>query len=156
MRRGTKLLIGLMGAVAFWFLGVDWVWEVETCPDCHFVRDSAHHRVLGISIINNTNEQPSDLGTLLSDLGVPCEHQNLTHWRKHRWWGFVFCSCPCVNGVYLVTNNGWYEDEVFPYIYQYAEDHPDAGARFWKMIETDDVDGIAQIWSEVVRYGENR
>ena len=42
-RRGIfiplRVAMGVAGVSAVWFLTVDWSWFVESCPDCHLMRD---------------------------------------------------------------------------------------------------------------------
>lgn len=134
--------------VAIWFLAVDWSWFVTDCPDCLYVRDVGHYRVLGIPVRTHGYEHLSLIQVILEDLGVPCEHANCERWHKYRFWGLVFLACPCIDGSRLICSPDGYTDAMAAKVRRLGAEDPELAAQlhdtairkhdyqsFWRTIE---------------------
>ena len=131
-RKITITLLSLVFVTAFWFLGVDCSWFVETCPDCMFQRDIIQYRVFTIPIYQKSKDYDSDLEKVAADLGVECKHPNLVRWHKHRYWGLVYCACPCINGTDRMSGDEfeWYDDKARSIVKEMARTHPSLREEF--------------------------
>ncbi len=109
-RRGAMLYIrwttAIAALVAIWFLAVDWSWFVGggDCPDCKVGRFVDQYRVFGLPIKTTIDDDFSLIALTARDLGIPCSHPNLSFWQKERWWGLVYCRCPCWQGTIRLVN----------------------------------------------------
>ena len=123
-----KLIIVLLSPVfilAFWFLGLDSSWFVETCPDCGFGRDIMQYRVFTIPIYQQTKDYNTVLQKVAADIGAECKHPKLERWHKHRYWGLVICACPCINGTdRLVGGDEWYDDKAKSIVKEMVRTNP--------------------------------
>lgn len=82
-----------------WFLGVDWSWFVEECPDCVYQCSVTQYRVFGIPVTEDRRENRTPIQVTAEYLGAPCEHPRLERWHKYRFWGLCYCAAPCINGL---------------------------------------------------------
>lgn len=93
----TLLLIG--GLFLGWFVFVQWVIYLDDCPHClsrYFVRET---RVMGVRLHSATFPfQVSPIEETAITLGVPCDHHGSKRRMGWRYWGLVYCSCPCHQG----------------------------------------------------------
>jgi hypothetical protein len=124
-RKITITLSSLLFIVAFWFLGVDCSWFVETCPDCLFGRDIIQVRVLTIPIYQRTQVSETLLSKIAADVGAECQHPKLTRWHKARYWGLIICACPCIGGIHRMGGGDeWYDDKARLIVKDMAKNNP--------------------------------
>jgi hypothetical protein len=110
MNRKKYIAVSVVALLSLWFFGVDRSWYVHTCPDCAYGKDVLQYRIFTIPIHETTHESLTITQRVAADLGVQCEHDDLTSWHKHRWWGLLVCRSPCINGTYrLITDDSWYD-----------------------------------------------
>lgn len=114
-----------------WFIGVDWSWFVDRCPDCDYDRDVAEYRLFGMPVHKTVYEHPSLAQRISIDLGIGCSHPRIEHWHKHRWWGLCICRSPCINGVYsLIDDDSWYTEVVSSKLSALADRDPSIKTQF--------------------------
>lgn len=66
-----------------------------------------------------------------TDLGLPCQHPNMESWHKHRWWGLVYCTSPCINGIYRLTGpETWYDQNASDKVIALAESNASLKTEF--------------------------
>jgi hypothetical protein len=111
-RKLTTILLSTILILASWSLGVDGSWFVEECPDCLYGKDIYQIRVFTIPIYQRSEVYNSDFQKMATDIGMPCSLPNLLRWHKHRYWGFLICNCPCINGIERLSGSeDWYDDK---------------------------------------------
>lgn len=93
-----RVCVGLLGIGAVWMLAVDWSVFVDECPDCRAGAFVDQYRVFGYPVHTVADHPTSIFEQALSDFERPCMHPDYDRWHKHRWWGLVWCRCPCWNG----------------------------------------------------------
>jgi len=121
--------------VLVWFLGVDRSWFVETCGDCYSSRDVIQYRFLTVPFSERVVEQESPISRVARDLGVPCPHRNLTRWQKERWWGLLFCCCPCKSGITSLTwDERLYDERTIAIIKSLVKSNPELPEEFYRRI----------------------
>jgi len=134
-RKLTIISLSLVALAAFWFLGVDASWFVESCPDCQYGRDIYQIRVFTIPIYQRSQDYHSILEKITDDLGIPCSHPNLVRWHKHRYWGLLICACPCINGIYRLSGgDDWYDDKARAIVRELAKTDPSLRDEFAKQV----------------------
>lgn len=85
------LLIALL-----WFTAVCSEWHIEVCDDCGAWNEFLSTNVVGWEVYRE--EIHTELNEPWDAKFSTCEHQHVHHRMKHRYWGLVFCWCPCQNG----------------------------------------------------------
>ena len=132
MKRKLSIIsLSLVALAAFWFLGVDGSWFVESCPDCLYGRHIFQVRVFTIPVLSRDQVYHSILEKITDDLGIPCSHHNLVRWHKHRYWGLLICACPCINGMYgLSGGDDWYDDKARAIVIEMAKTDPSLRDKF--------------------------
>lgn len=131
IRRFRWLLIP--GAVAFWFLAVDWSWFVEDCPDCFYQRHLCVYRVCGIPLHTQIIEYHTPFEFFSRDLGYPCPHPRYWRFHKYRLWGLCVCKWPCHHGTFGVEGgpqSKWYPPSRQAEIKGIAATRPSLGEEF--------------------------
>jgi hypothetical protein len=138
MIRRRKILLhfsGIVVAIATWFLGIDWSWFEEDCPDCGYGRTIAQYRVFSYPVREQVVEHPTVLQRVASDLGVACDHANSRRWHKHRWWGLCYCSAPCNNGIdRLRDDDSWYNAAAVARLHEAMRSDADFTNRFREQV----------------------
>src|SRR5687768_6960809 len=130
-RRFLMAVAVVVGAITGWFLLVDLSWFEEQCPDCRYARTDIQYRVLTLPVRKWEDARPTALQQAAADIGVPCRHPNLHRWQKQRWWGLLYCGCPCHNGIVgLAMDHDWYDKSAAEKLRQLAKDDPDFANSF--------------------------
>lgn len=96
--RALSIFAVLAAVLGLWFLVVDKSAFVDECLDCGELRDVVQIRVFRIPVRENVIDRLSTKARVAKCLGVICHHENHQRWQKTRYWGLVFCGCPCWNG----------------------------------------------------------
>jgi hypothetical protein len=98
-RRGKlayfRIALSIVAVVVIWFAAVDWHWSIGHCSVCWSCRDKFQYRLLGIPISTRFRERRSTLQLALTDLCVPCAHEQCKLNLVQRHWGLLICECPC-------------------------------------------------------------
>lgn len=148
--RAVRPFVALLFLAAVWFLGVDYTETVVDCRDCLHGVDVFEFRVFGIPVSTTRRESQSLIECILRDLGEPCQHKHLLRHRRQRWWGMVFCACPCRNGVYrLVADLHDYDLEYQSTVIEYGEQHPEAADELWAIIKKKDFDAFQPFYRKI-------
>lgn len=120
-----------VAAIAAWFLAVDFSWFEENCPACLETRTVLQYRFSGYALHEETQVRPSVIQRASVDLGVPCSHDVIDRWHKHRWWGMLLCYYPCSNGtIGLVGDPTWYDRNLAAKIKSLRVTRPEVSAEF--------------------------
>jgi hypothetical protein len=134
-RRLFAIAAILVGAAAGWFLLVDFSWFEEKCPDCLYARTDIQYRVLTVPVRKWEDAEPTALQRAAADLGVPCHHPNLHRWQNQRWWGLLYCRCPCHHGIVgLAKDHDWYDQAAAEKLLQLAKEDPDFANSFHRRV----------------------
>ena len=134
-RRVVIAVVFLISATACWFLLVELSWFEEKCPDCLYARTDIQYRVLTVPVSKWEAAQPTALQQAAADLGVPCQHPHLHRWQKQRWWGLLYCSCPCHHGIVgLAMDDDWYDKPAAENLRQLAKKDPDFANNFQRRV----------------------
>lgn len=138
-----------------WFTAVDWSWFVDRCPDCAYDRDVAQYRVFSLPVHETVYEYPSLAQRISIDLGIGCSHPRIEHWHKHRWWGLCICRSPCFNGLYRLSgDDSWYNEVVSSKLSALAHRDPSIRTEFAvRVFQSHD---FAYIWTVLDRAGVDR
>jgi len=103
-------LVSLNALIAVWFTSVEWSWIQEDCLSCGHGRDVIETRFFSIVPRREIRREfPRVLELLAKDLGIPCTHERMTRWLKHRWLG----GCVPVEqfrGISRLWDPPWYPD----------------------------------------------
>lgn len=104
--RYIKYFLGILGVIVVWFVAIDKSYFVETCNDCFWRKNIVKYRLFHIPLSQRITERDSLISKVAYELEVPCQHLHIQHFYKQRWWGLVFCYCPCESGI-----DGLFSDE---------------------------------------------
>lgn len=125
----------LFAATVGWFLLVDLSWFEEQCPDCRYSRTDIRWRFITLPVHTWEEPRPTALQVAAHDLGVPCQHRNLHRWHKQRWWGLLYCKCPCHHGIVdLSRDHSWYDATAAEKLRQLAKDDPELANNFQRRV----------------------
>ncbi len=108
---------------AFWFLGVDESIFVKSCPDCNYVEDVYQIRIFTIPIYQHTQEHVSILQKIAMDIGVECQHPNLSGYHKWRFWGLLIPE-EIHPGIDRMTGDDWYDDKARAIVKELVKANP--------------------------------
>jgi hypothetical protein len=134
-RKLSAAIVATLGVAVGWFLLVDLSGFDEQCPDCLYTRTDIQYRVLTVPVHKGEHARPTALQQAAADLGVPCQHPNLHLWHKQRWWGLLYCGCPCHNGIVgLKNDDSWYDDRARDKLLDLAKDDPEFANNFQRRI----------------------
>jgi hypothetical protein len=111
-RRLARITIGCFGVCAFWFLAVDESVFIEECPDCTLRKIIFEYRLLTLPVYKTVHKSRTDIDRALSDLGIPCAHDENSRYHKCRLWGFVLPGFPNIKGAIWLTANDYYTAEI--------------------------------------------
>jgi hypothetical protein len=96
-------LLALNVTVAIWFTSVESTLFVENCPVCGHGRDVIESRFFSVTPRRVTREFPSLTELIASDLGIPCDHEPMTGWWKHRLFGGCLWG-ECIIGIHRISD----------------------------------------------------
>lgn len=128
-----KLLItfsALILFLIFWFLCVDGVIFVESCPDCLYGRDVYQIRVFTIPVYQHTEEYTSILQKITIDLGTECKHPNLSRYQKWRFWGVLIPQELHPGIDRLSGGDDWYDDKARAIVKEMVKTNPSLRGEF--------------------------
>ena len=121
--------------IAGWFFTVDRSWFVYECSQCHWGKDTLEIRFLGHTLTEEVAfEQWSLRQKIAEELGVPCRHEHMQRWHKHRYWGLVYCAHPCWNGTYRIKVDEWFGKDSAKKLREYAKAHPELSQEFEEQV----------------------
>lgn len=122
----------VLAVIAVWFVAVDRSWFVEYCPDCYYGRYIRQYRVFGFAVHESVyRDEPSPMGKVAADLGVPCTHPALVRWHKYRWWGLCILGWPAISGTSgMSSDEGWYDEAKSGKVKRLAELEPSLPGEF--------------------------
>ncbi|HVU09151.1 MAG TPA: hypothetical protein VHG89_11475 [Verrucomicrobiae bacterium] len=110
--------------LTFWFLCVDGIIFVESCPDCMYGRDVFKIRIFTIPIYQHTiDEHTSITQRIAMDLGAECKHPNLSGYEKWRFWGFLIPQ-EVHPGIDWMTGDDWYDDKARAIVKEMVKTNP--------------------------------
>ena len=143
----VKLICILLALIILWVLAVDMSWFVEDCHDCFYSKDIFEFRLFTLPIYRIVREHDSPIAYTAEKLGMPCSHLNIDRWHKHRWWGFVICCYPCINGVSgLAWPEGSERELIDMAIPKLLEKNPNLPAEFKQRVL---IDHDMEYWKEL-------
>lgn len=120
-----------------WFITVDRSWFVHDCPDCGHGEDTVQYRVFTAAIHTTAFRYPSVTQQIATDLGKPCVHPNMKRWHKHRRWGLLYCTSPCINGTHRITEQStWYNQAATKKIIALSNREPSLKTKFHDRVFT--------------------
>ena len=152
MRRTAITILILLSLPAILFSGMDRIKSFEQCPLCRHEADVVEYRFFGCTFRTEREYHPSIYEFMLRDLGRPCEHAGTRKWRRQRWWGLVYCKCPCVHIEYLMDDAhdiSGYDKEFGPIVRAYAKMHPSAGRDLWQALKANDANAVMDIYYDI-------
>jgi hypothetical protein len=113
MKRKLAIIVSaVIVFLVFWFLCVDGVIFVESCPDCSHGMDIFQIRIFTIPIYQQmADERISILQKIATDMGIECKHPNLSGYEKWRFWGILIPQevRPGIDS--LSGDDNWYDDK---------------------------------------------
>jgi hypothetical protein len=100
-------LLALNVAVAVWFSSVELVFIVEKCPACGHGTDIHESRFFSVIPRRVAREFPTVTELIARDLGIPCQHEQTTHWMRNRLFGGCLWGENFV-GIHRLWDPPWY------------------------------------------------
>jgi hypothetical protein len=130
--KAARLCLLVAVSVILWFVAVDKSFFLEGCRDCGYERDTIRYRILTIPIHKTPIEQHSPVEVVADALGAPCPHKDWYVVHKYRWWGLVFCACPCERGTtgLIYEIDSWYDDSLREKLREASERNSTLGEEF--------------------------
>jgi hypothetical protein len=118
---------------AIWFHSVEWCYYYDFCARCHNRRATLQYRVLSVPIQTTVKAwgEPTLIGYIAADLGIPCSHGRFSRNVITRLAGL--CMCVQRGGTYLV-NTGWYPECARRQVLSWKETDPGFVLRFRKRV----------------------
>ncbi len=110
--RFVKITIIVLGLALAWLLGIDKSHFAENCGDCFLSRTILQYRIFTFPVYEKVFERKSPISMVAFDLGVQCEHGQLEHWQKQRWWGLLLRFSEGYPGITAMTWNEELYDDV--------------------------------------------
>ena len=119
-----------------WFHSVEWCYYHDQCEGCYNGRTVLQYRVLSIPIQTTVKAwgEPTLIGRIASDLGIPCPHERFSRNVITRLAGL--CVCVQRGGTYPV-NSGWYPPCARRQVLSWKEADPGFVLRFRKRVIDD-------------------
>ncbi len=108
-RRIVKASLVVLLAIAAWLTLVDSSVFVHVCPDCGYTEDVHAYRFAGYHLSETVVSSPTALSCIAEELGSPCNHPAMMTLHRRKYWGLIFCGCPCTGGIVTFNDDiGWY------------------------------------------------
>ena len=128
----VKLFLSVVILIVLWFIAIDKSWFIEGCENCLYHRDVIKYRFFTIPIYEHSSETHTPVEIIAQALGSPCPHKNWYVRHKYRWWGLVFCVCPCESGTtgFNYDIESWYHASLREKLREASERNPTLGEEF--------------------------
>lgn len=95
----NRVIILLAALSLIWIFSIDRSLFVDSCEDCFWSRDVVQYRFATIPFYTRYIEYNSSISYVSHELGDICKHENVKRYYKQRWWGMIFCYCPCTGSI---------------------------------------------------------
>jgi hypothetical protein len=114
--------------VLVWFTSVEWRWIQEDCLRCYHVRWVAETRFFGSERREITREMVRPVEWVSIELGIRCDHSNISRWLIQRWLGGVL---PVeINNFGMISTEAWYSPCKKATIQAWVAEDPNLAATF--------------------------
>lgn len=128
----------LTAAGLIWFGAIERSDLSSTCPICSTVLTADEYRILGIPVSRKRNAYRTLTAVIASDLGKPCNHDDMPLYLDERLWGLLISEYPEDCGCRFGSSEDWHDKVTQRKIQEFGKSHPTAAAEFHERVLIDD------------------